>query len=250
MRRVVKGREAGRAVGGTSEDGVRAQRWTAIYLALRDAIVSHRLSPGAKLAEEELAAIYSVSRTIIRAALQALAHDRLVTLELNRGAFVAKPTTEEALQVFEARALIEPGVASMAARRATDADISRLRLRLKEEAETEAERSEGDSIQMSAQFHLLIADISRQEILIGFVRELLSQSSLIISLYWKRRETTCESHAHGALVDALAAHKEEEAAEIMRAHIADLKAGLDLTPKEERPGSLADILGRHGPARG
>src|SRR5215472_7189838 len=92
-----------------------ASRWSLTYTRLRDAIFAHRLPPGTKLPEDELAAIYAVSRTVIRSALQALAHDRLVRLEPNRGAFVAHPTRLEAREVFEARALIEPKVAALAA---------------------------------------------------------------------------------------------------------------------------------------
>ena len=84
------------------------------------------LAPGTKLPEDERWAISSfVSRTIVRSALQALAHDRLVTLEPNRGAFVAKPTKLEAREVFEARALIEPKVAALAAEVAKSAEIWR-----------------------------------------------------------------------------------------------------------------------------
>src|ERR1700710_1097137 len=90
-------------------------RWSAVYVGLRDAILTHALSPGTKLPEDELGEVYSVSRTIVRSALQSLAHDRLVTLEPNRGAFVAQPTKSEAREVFEARALIEPKGAALAA---------------------------------------------------------------------------------------------------------------------------------------
>ena len=51
-----------------------------------------RLPPGAKLTEEQLGAVFGVSRTIVRSALQALAHDHIVTIERNRGAFVSAPT--------------------------------------------------------------------------------------------------------------------------------------------------------------
>ncbi|TJW69282.1 MAG: GntR family transcriptional regulator, partial [Mesorhizobium sp.] len=95
-------------------DDKPAMRWFPVYAGLRDAIVSHRLAPGTKLPEDELASIYSVSRAVIRAALQALSHDRLARLEPNRGAFVAQPTKQEAREVFEARALIEPKVAALA----------------------------------------------------------------------------------------------------------------------------------------
>src|SRR3990167_1344156 len=60
-----------------------------IHSAVRAAILDRRLQPGARLPEDELASIYGVSRTIVRSALQALAHDRVVTIEPNRGAQVA-----------------------------------------------------------------------------------------------------------------------------------------------------------------
>ena len=83
-----------------------------------------------KLPEDELASIYSVSRTAIRSALQALAHDRLVRLEPNRGAFVAHPSKQEAREIFDARMLIEPWVAALAAAAARRVDIVRLRRQL------------------------------------------------------------------------------------------------------------------------
>jgi hypothetical protein len=50
---------------GTEEHSGRAgARWSAAYLGLRDAILTHSLSPGTKLPEDELAGIYSVSRAI------------------------------------------------------------------------------------------------------------------------------------------------------------------------------------------
>lgn len=108
-------------------------RWATVYANLRSAIVAHRIQPGRKLAEDELASVYGVSRTIVRSALQALAHDRLVNLEPNRGAFVAQPTAEEARQVFDARALIEPHLAALAADRAEPAQLADLRHQIEEE---------------------------------------------------------------------------------------------------------------------
>ena len=55
------------------------------------AIVERRLMPGTKLAEQQIADIFKVSRTLVRQALNQLSRDRLVTLEPARGAFVAKP---------------------------------------------------------------------------------------------------------------------------------------------------------------
>lgn len=59
--------------------------------AIREAIVERRLSPGTKLSESDVGNLFNVSRTLARAALQALSYEGLVSVEKNRGAFVAYP---------------------------------------------------------------------------------------------------------------------------------------------------------------
>ena len=102
---------------------------------LSRAIHEHRLAPGTILGEEELADVYGVSRTIIRSALQRLAHGQLVEIHRNRGAFVAKPTPKEALEIFEARELLEPRTAHSAALKATSDDIALLKAHIAKEHE-------------------------------------------------------------------------------------------------------------------
>src|SRR5262245_58088499 len=114
--------------------GETDDRAQAIRDSLRDAIVDRRLGPGTKLSEAEVGAIFSVSRTVVRAALQMLAFEGLVRSERNRGAFVANPTVEEARQVFASRRLIEPGLASAACERVGAADIAAFRDQLGKEA--------------------------------------------------------------------------------------------------------------------
>lgn len=224
---------------GASNTGAR---WTAIYDALKAAILQHNLVPGMKLPEDELCEVYSVSRTIVRTALQALAHDRLVQLEPNRGAFVAKPTKQEAREVFEARALIEPKVAAMAAEVARAADIKQLRRHLEEEHRALHSGRLGDAVQLSAQFHEAIASIAGQSILAEYVRGLCSRSALILLLYSRRQDTFCESHAHRSLVDAIEANDPANAAELMTSHLVDLLSAVDLSYREEPQRRLADIL--------
>jgi len=105
--------------------------------------------------------------------------------------------------VFEARGLIEPYVASMAAINATPDKVAQLRHHLEQEHEATHAGRDSDAIMLSAKFHIGIAEMADHAILLDFVRELISRSSLIVSLYWKRRDTTCESHAHEALIGAI-----------------------------------------------
>jgi DNA-binding GntR family transcriptional regulator len=237
--------KTGMKVRNQADSAVTAQaRWAPIYEGLKSAILSHRLAPGAKLPEDELCGIFNEGRAAVRGALHALAHDRLVKLERNRGAFVAQPTRKEAKEVFEARALIEPRVAWLAATVASRDDVARLKRHIAQEDLAMAGHAEGEAISLSARFHVAIAEIAGQSILTEFVTELVSRSSLIVALYWQNRETTCESHSHHSLVDAISDGDRDRAADLMATHIRHLQSGLNLDAQSSSSRSLADILGR------
>ena len=97
------------------------------------AIAERRLMPGTKLAEQKLADIFRVSRTLVRQALNQLSRDRLVLLQPARGATVAAPSVTEARQVFEARQLIEGAMVKQLARTITPAQVTELRNHLQAE---------------------------------------------------------------------------------------------------------------------
>ena len=59
--------------------------------------------PGAKLGERELSEIFDVSRIVIRQALVRLSEEGFVTIERNRGAFVIKPSLQDARDVYAQR---------------------------------------------------------------------------------------------------------------------------------------------------
>ncbi|OOY23580.1 GntR family transcriptional regulator [Thioclava sediminum] len=207
------------------------------------AIHEHRLMPGTKLSEEELGEIYGVSRTIIRAALQRLAHDRLVELKRNRGAYVAQPTVREAREVFEARALLEPRTARSAAERITEDDLAALQRHIDEEHAAIDDGEAGRALFLSGQFHLEIARIADQATITDFITQLVARSSLIIALYWHRRGALCESHAHHALMRAFAERDSDLAEELMKNHLLDLLSSLDLRNRTSAPASLREALG-------
>ncbi|MBE2241227.1 MAG: GntR family transcriptional regulator, partial [Burkholderiaceae bacterium] len=73
-------------------DAARPDSTRLIVESITTAIVERRLMPGTKLAEQRIADIFEVSRTLVRQALNQLSRDRLVTLEPARGARVAAPS--------------------------------------------------------------------------------------------------------------------------------------------------------------
>jgi len=213
-----------------------------LFEKLELAIHEHRLAPGTKLGEDDIAEVYGVSRTIVRAALQSLSHQCLVELKRNKGAFVAQPSVKEAREVFEARALLEPRTAHSAALRITDEQIAQLQAHIDAEHEALHNGDHGRALYLSGQFHIEIARIADQKTIESFVTQLISRSSLIIALYWQRRAAMCESHAHDALISAFAAHDGPRAEELMKSHLLDLLTSLDLRNKTSAPVSLKAAL--------
>lgn len=211
--------------------------------ALSLAIHEHRLAPGTKLGEGDLADIYGVSRTVIRAALQSLAHIQLVELHRNRGAFVAQPSLREAREVFEARELLEPRTARSAAVKATEADVALLKQHISDEHAALAAADRGRALRLSGLFHIEISRIADQATIAGFVETLIARSSLIIALYWRRESALCESHAHHALVQAIADGDGQLAEELMQSHLVDLHSALDLRDQPSPARSLKEALG-------
>ncbi|MEM7059319.1 MAG: GntR family transcriptional regulator [Pseudomonadota bacterium] len=206
------------------------------------AILDHRLAPGTKLTEDELASIYGIGRTIVRAALQSLTHKGLVETQRNRGAFVAKPSIREAREVFEARALLEPRTAQSAAERARPSDVRLLHRHIKQEHAALDAGNTGRAVYLSGEFHVAIARIADQTTIEHFIYQLIARSSLIIALYWRRRDALCESHAHHALVDAIANGDGARAEELMTSHLVDLRSCLDLSDSPAAPKTLREAL--------
>jgi DNA-binding GntR family transcriptional regulator len=99
---------------------------------LRDAILSLHFKPDQHLVERELCAETGVSRTSVREALRQLEAEGLIERRGNRGLFVSSLTLEEARQVYEVRAALEPEMARLFAERASANDIKALEAAFRE----------------------------------------------------------------------------------------------------------------------
>src|SRR5918911_3294911 len=89
-----------------------------VYMAIRERISDGTLPRGGRLHQEDLATELGVSRTPVREALRRLAAEGLVEMHTNRGARVADLDRAAMRAAYEARLVIEPGAARLAAERA------------------------------------------------------------------------------------------------------------------------------------
>jgi DNA-binding GntR family transcriptional regulator len=199
-----------------------------IYERMVSAIFEHRLAPGTKLVEDRLALIFGVSRSRIRPALARLAHEKLVRLEPNRGAFVAAPTPEEAREIFEARRLIEPGVMRRLVETVDARGVDRLRTLVREEAEARAKNDRRAIIRMSGDFHIAVAEMAGNAFLARTMRELATLTCLIIFLYDAPHIPSCHGDEHQEIVDAIAARDGKRATSLMLRHLEHVEGSLEL----------------------
>jgi len=204
-----------------------------IYEKIYVAILEHRLHPGTKLVEERLADIFSVSRARIREVLARLAHEQIVELYPQRGAYVAKPTIEQALDVFEARRLIEPAVLRRLIETLTPEKLARLRRH--QELEVDARRRDDKRavIRLSGEFHSLAAELAGNTALARSMRELSVLTCLMIFLYDAPTTTSCRADEHSQIIDAIAKRDAARAERLMLEHLNHIEGSMKLETATE-----------------
>ena len=208
-----------------------------LYNEVLDAILDHRLSPGVKLKEDELADIFSVSRTVVRRALLRLAHDRIVHIQPNRGATIVQPDVRKAREILSVRRLIEKELIKEAMQLSNKASLARLRACVEGERDHVRKQHMGSGLRLSGDFHIQLASISQNTTLIGYLKELVPQTSLIIAMYQTPHHTLCAHQEHFDLVDVIESGNVQVAQSMMDKHLNNIEAKLDLG-NERSPGNL------------
>lgn len=94
---------------------------------LRAAIVNGRFAPGEHLPDRVLCDLFGASRSVVREAVRLLEAEGLVTVQPNRGPFVAQLSPEEAAQIYAVRGVLEALAGEGFARHATDPERAELR---------------------------------------------------------------------------------------------------------------------------
>ena len=193
-------------------------RSDASYASLRRAILEQALKPGVKLPEDSIGDTFGVSRTSARNALLRLASDGLVEIRPNRGAAVAMPTLEEAKEVFSLRRCLEREVIERLCTRMPKDGIDALVSHIREE-ERALRASSPRSIRLAGEFHILLAELTGSKLLIDFISQIVSRSSLILARFGRPHSAECGIDEHIQLIEALKNLDKETAIQIMDHHL-------------------------------
>ncbi|MDG4535249.1 GntR family transcriptional regulator [Streptomyces sp. AV19] len=185
----------------------------AVCAAIRDDIVSGAFPPGSRLIEELLARRYGVSRVPVREALRTLASEGFVTTRRHAGACVAEPTEQEAADLLDVRALLEPLGAARAAQRRTDAHLKVLRGLVRLGRERVRSGRTGELCQLGDWFDETLAQASGSPSLAALLTQVRRKIAWVYAAEPPARPAEVwETHA--ALVDAILRRDAERARSI------------------------------------
>jgi DNA-binding GntR family transcriptional regulator len=187
---------------------------------LRDDILRGTFPPGERLIELQLSERYEVGRAAIRSALVELDAQGLVSRETNRGATVRRITIAEAVEITEARAVLESLVARRAAERATASDRKELKALVAEmRAAVKADDKTGYS-RLNRTLHATLPRIARHRVaddLIDNLRNRAVHQQFQLSVMPGRAAQSLAEHQ--AVVAAVVDGKPDAAEKAMRTHL-------------------------------
>lgn len=211
-------------------DTTVATRADSAFLQLRTAIIKGELPPGSKINEPQLSKGYGVSRGPLREAIRRLEGCKLVEIKANSGAKVISLNSEQAIEIYEIREVLESLACGLAAEQASPGDCQQLRALL----DHHEQQIRSDDWQAYIQkegdldFHYKIVQLSGNRRLFQLLCEELYY---LLRLY--RHQTGSQPSRpeqafseHHRIVDAIEAGDRELAELLMKRHIASARKTL------------------------
>jgi DNA-binding GntR family transcriptional regulator len=163
---------------------------------------------------------------LVRAALLMLSKDKVIQIVPDKGAFVAKPSAEEAREVFAVRRILEAALAREFVARATAADYKRIDRHLAAERKSLAGNDAQVRTRLLGDFHIVLAEVVGNGVLTEMMRELSTRSAVITMLYQSRRDAACSSDEHREFIEAARAGDVERAVTLMVEHLGHVEGAL------------------------
>lgn len=213
-----------------------------IIESLSRAIAQHLLPPGTRLVEAQIVDSLQANRNHVQAALQRLALQKIVTIEPNRGAHVSQPSAREAREIFVARRAIEGAVVTSITPQRMRRFAREVNAHMTAEAQATHNSDRRAIVRELSSFHRLLGRISGNSVLADMLENLMVRSSLIVALYQRNDEPTCQHDEHRAILEALQAGDPQQAERLMTHHLDHLEAELALDESQGREIDLKAVL--------
>lgn len=182
-------------------------------------ILDGSLPSGAKLTEATLADQIGVSRGPVREAFRMLEEAGLVRTEKNRGVFVRDVPVEEALEIFEVRAVMDLYVGRKLAQGITPTEVRELRQLVDAMEQAVKGDNAHDYHRFNLKFHDRLLELTGNNKLLATYRRLVNELSLFRRQNLTSESMTVYSREHRQIVKAIAAGDPEAAGQAMYQHV-------------------------------
>ena len=194
---------------------------------IRAAMVRGDYAPNQRLIEADLCEQYGANRAVIRSALQDLAADGLVEIQRNKGARVRAIPLAEAIEITEARMVLEGLAARKAAEHCSSEDAEGL-LEIGRLMRQAYERSELLAYSdLNARLHRRIREIARHSTSANLIERLGAQvvrPQFRLSLQPGRPAVSLPQHER--IIESVVARSPDAAEQAMRLHLSSVVEAL------------------------
>lgn len=191
------------------------------YQKLKESILNGQFPPGSFLAERQLTGLLGMSKTPIRAALEHLESEGLVSVSPQQGIVVRDISPREIYDVFDIRYALEPHVSkSLGARHCSD-DIAKLREHLAVQEVVYAQNKVLDATRLDREFHMMLCELHGNREIIKVMDQVWDKlfREVVRILGQKQGRMQASITEHRAIVEAISSGNGDAAQAKMLDHI-------------------------------
>lgn len=188
------------------------------YEAIRDRILTGRYRLGSRLDQNAVAAELGVSTIPVREALRRLEAAGLVEMSPRRGASVASISTDEMVEIYRIREVLDALAIGEAVPRLTDAQLDEVESILLQLEEATARHDDQRTVSLNREFHGRIYAGAGMPRLAGMISNLVDRYRIYNNVYIPRHSEH-STHEHREIYEACRARDVERAVALTRAHI-------------------------------
>jgi DNA-binding GntR family transcriptional regulator len=189
-----------------------------LYHQLLEEVLEGDLRPGEILVESALGKRFGVSRTPIREALRMLEQDGVLE-RVNRGMRVRQTSSEEVLEIYGVRTILEAAAARDAATRRTDYDLANLDRLLRSMGEVRTD-APAEMAAINRSFHRAIWQAARNRTLSDLLERLAVHLRRYPATTYLRSGRWQEAlEEHRLLLEAIRQRDPDAAAEVAEKHM-------------------------------
>ncbi|MCQ2529812.1 MAG: GntR family transcriptional regulator [Lachnospiraceae bacterium] len=152
-----------------------------VYNHIKEDILNGTFHPGTVLVERKLCDRYNVSRSPIRAALQMLTRDGLVSFSPNKGMIVPEITIEDIFEIYDLMELFQKYAVRRSIKRMNDVSLKALETILDKIRESLDKSDVPDAIKWDIKFHEFLVDFSGSSNLKHFYNQVSGQIGRFLS---------------------------------------------------------------------